>query len=225
MEPNRKQDDDQQQGGASPAAELPVASEVAAPVASDVQPNETTHSDLMRTLGDEARTGALVAKLTYTARTKYGLRSIDAQDVFHESVTTYLAIHSRYDGNENHFGILVGIFHRKALEFINARQRRERVADRYLARVRAIRPKLVAGQDPEGDAAERVIRAEDAQLIRSAIDSLSPEARELLLELADGRTTRMEMIERLGINRNTFDTRLRTLRLRLRDALTAIGVV
>ena len=37
--------------------------------------------------------------------------------------------------------------------------------------------------------------------------------------------TRLEMIEEMGINRNTFDTRLRSLRLTLKDTLSRHGVL
>ncbi len=72
---------------------------------------------------------------------------------------------------------------------------------------------------------QRVIRDEDAQLISAAISTLSDEGRELLLTLAEGRMTRLELIESLGINRNTFDTRLRSLRLKLKETLLRQGVL
>lgn len=186
---------------------------------------DTSHRALMVALRDERRMAALLAKVTYMARTRYGIRAQDAEDIFHESVVTYLQIHDRYPARDNHFGILVGVFQRKSLEFIGASQRKDRVAERLLARLRADRPDLARGEDPQGDVTERVIRDEDAQLIRDAIEALSPESRELVLALAEGRATRLEMIESLGVNRNTFDTRLRTVRLRLRRALESLGVL
>lgn len=186
---------------------------------------DTSHDGLMEALADDRRTSSLLAKVTYVARTRYGIRAQDAQDIFHESVATYLQIHSRYPPRDNHFGILVGIFHRKALEHIGASQRSDRVAERFVARLRADRPNLARGEDPEGTVADKVIRSEDATLIRAAIDALTPEAREMLVSLAEGRATRLEMIRALGINRNTFDTRLRALRLRLKKNLETSGVL
>lgn len=189
------------------------------------RPEDTTHAGLMEALRDERRTAALLAKVSYMARTRYGIRAQDAQDIFHESVATYLQIHGRYPAGDNHFGLLVGIFQRKALEFIGASQRQGRVAERLVTRLRAERPAVARGEDPEGDVTERVIRDEDAMLIRDAIEALSPEAREMLLALAEGRTSRLGMIEDLGINRNTFDTRLRSVRLRLKKVLETAGVI
>lgn len=186
---------------------------------------DTSHDGLMAALADVQRTASLQAKVSYMARTRYGIRVHDAQDIFHESVATYLSIHSRYPAGDNHFGILVGIFQRKALEHLGARSRTDRVAERLVTRLRAENPNVSRGEDPEGTVTDRVIREEDAHLIRSAIESLAPDAREMLLSLAEGRTTRLELIRDLGINRNTFDTRLRALRLRLRKSLETSGVI
>lgn len=197
----------------------------ALPVPPGAADGDTGHAALMAALDDDERSRTLLAKTSYIARTRYGIRAQDAQDIFHESVATYLTIHSRYPEHENHFGILVGIYHRKALEFLGAVKRSGRVAERLAAKLRADRPTVARGEDPEGAAAESVIRAEDAKLIRDAIDSLQPESRAMLLALADGECSRLEMIESLGINRNTFDTRLRVLRLRLKRMLGANGVM
>lgn len=186
---------------------------------------DTSHAGLMDALGDEKRMSGLMAKMQFMARTRYGIRVQDAQDIFHEAVATYLSIHGRYPPRDNHFGILVGIFQRKALEFLDARQRDGRVAQRYVTRLQSDRPVVARGEDPEGDVAERVIREEDAALIRGAIVSLKGEGREMLLALAEGRSSRLEMIERLGLNRNTFDTRLRALRLKLKKSLEESGVL
>lgn len=197
----------------------------ALPVPPGAADGDTSHAALMAALEDDDRSRALLAKTSYIARTRYGIRAQDAQDIFHESVATYLTIHTRYPEDENHFGILVGIFHRKSLEFLGAVKRSGRVAERLAAKLRADRPTVARGEDPEGAAADAVIRAEDAKLIRDAINSLQPDSRAMLLALADGECSRLEMIESLGINRNTFDTRLRVLRLRLKRMLGANGVM
>lgn len=186
---------------------------------------DTSHAGLMEALADEKRTATLLAKVTYVARTRYGIQPQDSQDIFHESVATYLAIHTRYPAGDNHFGLLVGIFHRKSLEHLGAVRRTSRAAVRLVEKLRADRPQVARGEDPSGNVSDRVIRGEDAALIRSAIATLSPESREMLLTLAEGRATRLEMIQALGMNRNTFDTRLRALRLRLRKRLEISGVL
>ena len=186
---------------------------------------DTSHAGLMAALHDEERTRSLVTKLTFMARSRYGLRPDDSEDVFHESVTTYLSIHGRYPPNDNHFGLLVGIFRKKCLEHLGSRERSARITRRFVARIQNERPDIARGEDPKGPTVGRVIRREDAELIRAAIASLSGEGREMLLTLAEGRKSRLELIEEMGINRNTFDTRLRALRLRLRDTLRRGGVL
>lgn len=179
----------------------------------------------MSALADAQRSGSLFTKMCLLARTRYGIRPHDAEDLFHDAVVTYMAIHTRYPPGDNHFGLLVGIFNKKALELLDEQQRTGRVTRRFVARLAAEKPDVARGEDPEGPAVDRVVRDEDAALIRSAISSLSDEARELLLTLAEGRMSRLELIEALGINRNTFDTRLRGVRLRLRRVLEDAGVI
>jgi len=186
---------------------------------------DTSHAELMRALGDDHRASSLFSKLCFMARARYGILPQDGEDIFHEAVVTYLAIHERYPSGDNHFGLLVGVFHKKSLEFLDSQDRRGRVARRFVARLQADRPDVARGEDPSGPAVERVVREEDAALIRAAIATLSEEARELLLTLAEGRMTRLELIQALGINRNTFDTRLRGVRLRLKQTLSESGVI
>ena len=186
---------------------------------------DTTHAGLMSALADETRASGLISKVCFLARARYGILPQDAEDIFNESVLTYLAIHERYPPGDNHFGLLVGVFHKKSLEFLDSRDRQGRVARRFVARLQAERPEVARGEDPSGAAVDRVLREEDAALIRGAISTLSDDARELLLALAEGRMTRLEMIQALGINRNTFDTRLRAVRLRLKQVLAESGVI
>lgn len=186
---------------------------------------DTSHAALMEALRDDVRAATLLSKVCFIARARYGILPQDAEDIFHEAVVTYLAIHSRYLVGDNHFGILVGIFHKKAFEFLDSKDRLGRVARRFVVRLKADRPEVARGEDPRGAAVDRVVREEDAALIRDAISRLSEDARELLLTLAEGRMTRLEMIKALGVNRNTFDTRLRGVRLRLKRTLSESGVI
>ena len=179
----------------------------------------------MRDLGDEEAAGSFLARVCFIARARYSILPQDAEDIFHDAVATYLSVHARYDGNDNHYGLLVGIFHKKALEHLGARDRAGRMARRFVTRLQSERPVAARGEDPNGTTAEIVVREEDAKLIRDAIDSMHEEGRELLLSLAEGRLSRLEMIERLDINANTFDTRLRALRLKLRRKLLRHGVL
>ena len=187
--------------------------------------SDTSHEALMVALADDESSRTLFLKASFIARARYGLRPDDAEDVFNEAVATYLTVHARYGASDNHFGLLVGIFHKKALEHLGARDRTGRVARRFVARLRSDRPNIARGEDPKGAAIERVIRDEDATIIRAAIASLNDEGREMLMTLAEGRLSRLEMIEELGLNRNTFDTRLRAVRLRLKERLSRAGVL
>ncbi len=203
-----------------------AAPENGAPPARPAEKREDLgHAALMAALADDERAGAFVSKVCFLARSRYGIRPQDAEDIFQDSVVTYLAIHERYPPNDNHFGILVGVFHKKSLEFLDGEDRHGRVARRFVARLQADRPSVARGEDPSGPAVDRVVRDEDAALIRAAIGTLSDDARELLLALAEGRMTRLDMIQALGINRNTFDTRLRSVRLRLKRVLADSGVL
>jgi RNA polymerase sigma factor (sigma-70 family) len=187
--------------------------------------DDTSHAALLVALADDSRASALFSKVSFIARARYGIRPQDAEDIFQDSIVTYLAIYGRYPPGDNHFGILVGIFHKKSLEFLDSEDRHGRVARRFVARLQADRPVVARGEDPCGPAADRVVRDEDAALIRSAISTLSDDARELLLALAEGRMSRLDMIQALGINRNTFDTRLRNVRMRLKRVLAESGVL
>lgn len=186
---------------------------------------DTSHEALLAALNDERRTLELKGKVCANARSRFGIQLHDAEDIFHEAVLTYLGIHSRYGQRDNHFGLLVGIFHKKCLEFLGRVERRGRVNRRMAANLQANQPFVARGEDPKGPAVERVIRREDAALIRDAIHSLEDESQEILLDLAEGRVSRLEMIDRMGINRNTFDSRLRSLRLRLKRELAENGVL
>jgi RNA polymerase sigma factor (sigma-70 family) len=204
---------------------LPTPTAEAA-VRPNAEPREdTSHPALMAALGEDARRSRLFSKVSFIARSRYGILPQDAEDIFQEAIVTYLSIHERYPATDNHFGLLVGIFHKKSLEFLDRRERRGRITGRFVARLQADRPEIARGEDPSGPTVEQVVRDEDAELIRSAIRSLSPEARDLVLTLAEGRMTRLELISSLGINRNTFDTRLRGVRLRLMKSLSEAGVM
>lgn len=186
---------------------------------------DTSHTALMRTLDDAEATATLFSKVSFVARARYGIALEDAEDIFHEAVATYLTIHGRYPAGDNHFGLLVGVFHKKSLEHLGSRERDGRVTRRLVTRLQADRPSIARGEDPKGAALERVIRREDAHLIRAAISSLNDEGRDLLLTLAEGKRSRLELIEDMGLNRNTFDTRLRSARLKLRARLERKGVL
>jgi DNA-directed RNA polymerase specialized sigma24 family protein len=185
---------------------------------------KTSRSALLGALEDEKRVQKLMSKAGFIGRLRYGLQLQDIEDVFQAAVATYLEIGERYPEQDNHFGILIGIFHKKCLEFLDRRERRGRVTGRFVVRLKGDRPVVARGEDPSGTTADRVVRSEDALLIRAAIDTLSPSALELVLTFAEA-SSRLQLIGLLGLNKNTFDSRLRTARLKLKQHLEERGVV
>ena len=156
--------------------------------------------------------------VTAIGRRRYRMSADDAEDVFQDSVLTYLLSRNRYPAGSNHFGVLVGVFHRKALASLRRSRRRVRSFERVARRLASARR---APEPP--DAA--MIRAERSAAIQAAVNALADDVRETLLCLAEGRHRRFELIERLGINRNTFDSRLHVARKRLRQHLARRGGV
>jgi DNA-directed RNA polymerase specialized sigma24 family protein len=166
-------------------------------------------------------------RATYGAslRMKFGMKSDDGEEVIQEGIAKYLTIAARYPAGENHFGILWGVVCRKAYEHLRRNSRAERAKGRLRAHHEANRPHLARGEDPLGSTADRVIRAEDARLIRKTLQSLDDGARTMLLQMADGSPRRrLELINGSGVNKNTFDTRLRRFRLMLRKQLRTAGL-
>jgi RNA polymerase sigma factor (sigma-70 family) len=151
------------------------------------------------------------------ARTRHGIQATDAEDVFQDAVVTYLQIRGRYPPDANHFGLLVSVFELKSREFVSRNGRR----GRGLRRLAAHTPRTPV-EPPADELAER---AETAKAIRDSIAHLAHDARRVLLQLARGRRRRLELIAELGINPNTFDSRLRQARERLRHELAAHGAL
>ena len=63
----------------------------------------------------------------------------------------------------------------------------------------------------------------DRQL--TALADLRPESRELFRLMVEEEFDRKDMIRHFGLNKNTYDTRLRTARLELQDVLRKKGVL
>lgn len=185
---------------------------------------DVSREALAAALADARRVATLLAKVTYMARRRYHLQSCEAQDLFQDAVETWLRVNRRYPPDDNHFGLLIGIFHRKALEHLDAKRRDQRLADRLIAKLFLESPLTLRGEDSQGDTVTQVIRSEDARFISEAIGALDPAVRSMLLALADGSVTRREIIAQLRLNPNTFDTRLRALRLELRNGLAPYGI-
>jgi len=163
-----------------------------------------------------ARLSTIAARV---ARRRYGIRAGDADDVFQESALTYLLVRPRYARDANHFGLFFGIFHRTALKFLSSARGRAAKLERLGARLAHER----RAPDESSSPAASTLRAERDAAIRDSVAALSEGARGPLLDLASGCVRRLDLVARLGVNRNTFDSRLRTARRKLRRELARRG--
>jgi DNA-directed RNA polymerase specialized sigma24 family protein len=93
-----------------------------------------------------------------------------------------------------------------------------------MERLRETAPHRVQGLVIDESVLDAIVRIEEADAVRAALAELSTEAHALLLMLAEQEVTRLKLIEILGVNRNTFDTRLRALRRKLKQLLREHGV-
>jgi DNA-directed RNA polymerase specialized sigma24 family protein len=183
------------------------------------------HEALMSALGDATGFASLLARFRGLAQRRFGIRGSDAEDVFEEGVVTYLVVHGRYAADQNHYGLFLGILRNKCLERHDRSRRGERSLRRLGSALLRERSRATRGEDPHGDALEGLVHAEEAARIRAAIAAIPEQTRTWLLAMAEGRATRTQTIRALHLNRNTFDTRLRALRKRVRRELAAAGVL
>jgi len=155
--------------------------------------------------------------VTAVARRRYGVQVTDAEDAFQDSVLTYLRVRGRYPADANHFGLFVGIFHRTTLTSLKRSRQRRHILERLATRLAHAQRAFDPAHAPDAAA----LRAERTTAIRAAVATLDRDAREALLPLAEGRHSRLDLIARLGVNRNTYDSRLRVARNRLRRDLVS----
>lgn len=168
--------------------------------------------------------GKLRGRLIWVAQKRYGIQPHDAEDALHNAMATYMEIGGRYPADENHGGIATGIFYKKCLEHIDRSAREQRKLQRAVGAARAGRngssAVVLDGEMRTPQPEEELMEAERSADVRAALAALSSEHRELVGHIANG-ASRQELIERYGVCKNTFDTRLRNLRLKLVDALIA----
>jgi DNA-directed RNA polymerase specialized sigma24 family protein len=186
---------------------------------------DVSHAALLAALSDARRTAALVAMTAAMARSGGGVHREDAEDAFQDAVVTYLEVQARYPPDVSRFALLVGIFRCKVLAFAAASRRRRRALERLARGLSRARDRRVPGRDAAGAADGRMMREETAAAIRTSIASLPDGIRSVLLCLAEGRRRRLELVRELGINRNTFDSRLHVARRILRRTAVAAGAM
>jgi RNA polymerase sigma-70 factor, ECF subfamily len=125
---------------------------------------------------------------------------------------------ARYEANRASVaGWIVMVTRTRAIDHLRARRARpdlDRAVD--TAAVPAIQS---GGRDPEAV----TLSAEEARIVRSALEAL-PEAQQSLIALAyyEG-LTHTEIAERTGVPLGTVKTRLRTAMMTLRDKLKGVG--
>jgi RNA polymerase sigma factor (sigma-70 family) len=175
-------------------------------------------------LGDETRLAELRSRLIVIAMRSYRLRHAEAEDVAQSALATDLEVNGRYGPEENHLGILHGIFRNKCLEYLDRNRRERQGLGRLVTQPDAARdrPWLV----PEGQGApgamEELLRREEGRLILDALAHLRPETLALFRRLA--RLGRRALIAELGANKNTVDSRLHAGRRELKALLQARGI-
>jgi RNA polymerase sigma factor (sigma-70 family) len=179
-------------------------------------------------LGDSQGLETLAEKLRQLARFRYRIRPADADDVVQTTFATYLEVRHRYADAADQKAILVGIFRKKCLEYIDRSVREQRRLQRYCSTADAARENPWIKPSAPGRAPsvlEDLTHAEDRREILEVLDSLRPASRSLVDMMVHGNMGRAELIAHLGLNKNTLDSRLRTCRIELSNLLRrrAIG--
>lgn len=157
----------------------------------------------------------------------HGLQQADAEDAVQSAFLTYLEVRDRYAESDAHAAILVGILRNKCRELTRDASRRSARLAAYCgtpdaARENAwIRP--APPQRPPG-VVEGLIRREDRTVVYDAIRRLPRTSRVIVRLITWREMPRRTIIRRLNVNANTFDTRLRNGRLRLRRELAQSGI-
>ncbi len=172
---------------------------------------------------DRSAFDAVRRKLALVAWCRYRIASGDAEDIAQTAITAYFEVRDRYSGEENQFGIFLGIFCKKCLVFLS----REGQEARGLRRLR-LKPELLrirSWPNLQGSGStvlDQLIVREDARAIRTTLDELPERTRRMLRALLD--RGRQGLIEQSGLNENTLDSRLHSARSDLRKRLRSKGL-
>ncbi len=189
---------------------------------------------MIQQLADQQGFAKVVNKLVLMAWLRYRVPRAEAEDVAQTAVATYLEVRHRYVDQPNQHAILIGIFRKKCLEFIDGSARERRKLRSYGRRIetRRRRDRLDPRVAQNGRALrkpqpvlEKIIHEEDVDLILGALGEMRPEARDMLTVLIRGENGRKGLIEKYDLNENTLDSRLRVYRKELRQILLQRGVL
>lgn len=167
----------------------------------------------------------LRSRLIYLAWRRYRIGNVEAEDIVQASLLTYLEVRDRYGDEENHVGILSGIFRNKCREHIDLSIReKKRLAAPRVRRTADAGSPLIPFDQTAPSALQSLVKREEGRLILEALSQLRPEALEAFHLLLDRDVGRKGLIDRLRMNKNTVDSRLHLYRKELRRLLRARGV-
>jgi RNA polymerase sigma-70 factor (ECF subfamily) len=133
-----------------------------------------------------------------------------ADDLVQETFLRFIR-HVRAEGSPDNIG---GWLHRVCANLIVSRGRRQTVATRK----KSLLVDTSVGASPE----EHVIRSDESSRLRSALDTLPPDARVALLMAAAGYSS-IEIGDAIGRSANATSTYICRARIRLREILTGAG--
>lgn len=173
-------------------------------------------------LDDPEYAARIARKLTQIAWFRYRIPVQQAEDVVQTAFTAFLEVRHRYESVADHPAILVGVFRKKCLEFIDRAVREKRKLDRYCASPDAARENPWIRPARSGEAPsvlDEIVHREEREQISQAIRELRPRYRSLVQLLAEKGFDRQKVIEHLRLNKNTVDSRLHVTRRELRRLL------
>ena len=179
-------------------------------------------------LHDSEYADRIAQKLTQIAWFRYRIPVDQAQDVVQSAFAAFLEVRHRYETVADHPAILVGVFRKKCLEFIDRSVREKKKIARYCASADAarenpwIRPQS-AGEAPS--VLDEIVHKEEREQISDAIDELRPTARSLIALMMAKGFDRQALIDHLKLNKNTVDSRIHITRRELRRLLRQREIV
>jgi RNA polymerase sigma factor (sigma-70 family) len=173
-------------------------------------------------LTDSASISQFRAKLVALARSRYRVTRDEADEIVQTAFAAYLQVRARYAHVADHGAILGGIFRNKCLTHLGRVGREKQRLARYSLTSDAARENQWIRPSRPAEAPsvlEEIVRCETRREIRDAIARLRPSSRRLISLLVLGDLGRKRLIDVLGVNKNTFDSRLHACRAELRGLL------
>lgn len=181
----------------------------------------------MPTLMEPTDLRTMEERLRFLARNRYRIPVERARDVLQEALATFLEVRHRYENEDEHARILVGIFRNKCREYID-RAVRQQKKDKKLKEALVREAQAVSAVPPEtthaGGLLDELVERENGGAILEAINDLRPEAREMFRLIIQEEYSREDLIRHYEVNKNTLDSRLRTYRIELMRQLERRGI-